>query len=536
MSINWNFQLISGYTIWQIKGENLSDSHDEVKSPMEIAVQRFSINGKPFTIAQSHIENFPIKEAYLNVLVKKASSIDPSMHVQKDATGAIIVKCQDKSGLPFENFHLIQAIYANPTIKLVELFQVESFLKLVEAVNSRQPPPTSIRDHPPERRLVYAAVSPRDIADIMQHPTFTQMTERGYKAFFREVRFYGIESLFTANDHVELDLYNLTKTVERDLENMFCGDILKLYGNFHKCPTMNAGEECVDHINCLRKEFIMHSVFDVASQDFKIFMSHIKSMNGVISGSAVLASVLDAPWKSTVKDIDIYIPEENLIKYLSQRFLSLFHGIPVNPVPSFPLLKELSSRSLSYREVLCELVDPNAGLWSERSRLHTLIGPKAERSQKRQECTKSFLLNLRAEMVEFLKIVFKAETATPVSKDDLEGSYNSHNGILYVIRMSIKGALVDLVVTKCTTPYVLSMFDFNFNKIYYDGYSVNCLDWKSVLTKYTSNFKDIFIKEEKFSSTDHVRGIHQYVYNIERIKKYFKRGFFVTIRTKGHYY
>lgn len=99
------------------------------------------------------------------------------------------------------------------------------------------------------------------------------------------------------------------------------------------------------------------------------------------------------------------------------------------------------------------------------------------------------------------------------------GSYRYTNRISYVVKLKFKdGPDVDIIIVKCTIPYQLKDFDFDFCKIYFDGYMVHSLNWDSVVNKYSVD------TETSMTLVAFVR----YSDNIQRIEKYTKRGFIVT--------
>ena len=96
--------------------------------------------------------------------------------------------------------------------------------------------------------------------------------------------------------------------------------------------------------------------------------------------------------------------------------------------------------------------------------------------------------------------------------------YKFTNKILYVIRLEFDyGPKVDIIVLDCTVPFGIERFDFNFCKVYFDGYGVQALDWNSVINKSSVDT----------DSSKQLSPFQAYAENIDRIEKYSKRGFII---------
>ena len=366
------------------------------------------------------------------------------------------------------------------------------------------------------------------MSKICNHPVGKYLIDTRYKSLMREFRFYGIEELFTSREN-ELDVNAMSKNVKYRLKSMFVGD-----------EPLCKPNECLDVQNCgASTQWTCPNYEKIVRERiacYYTFMDVIKAMGGAISGSSVLSAVLKTDWK--IKDIDVYVTESNLLDYV----LSNLHQIDLPHLYSKSLKKLGMSDELPILRSFSRLTSSQAGRiigsLNPESYMQKTYGNKFFETSKlevKDEIENRFARDLQLELVQALKFFFQAETIEIVSKDDLDGAYSSHNGIKYVLRIIIgknvnPGLVIDFIVTRCTIPFVLDVFDFDFNKIYYDGHSVNCLDWKAVVSKYSSNYKDIGMIKE-VGRWDLTYGIHTYVNNIARIRKYFDRGFIVTIKS-----
>lgn len=109
---------------------------------------------------------------------------------------------------------------------------------------------------------------------------------------------------------------------------------------------------------------------------------------------------------------------------------------------------------------------------------------------------------------------FEADTDSLkiINKNDPTNYYGKCEKLSFVIKFTINKVNFDLIVVENSVPVFISNFDFSFNKIYYDGYSLHIFNENSLLKRKT------------------LYNIYDYSKNIERIKKYFQRGFITIVQ------
>lgn len=466
--------------------------------PADILIN-FNVNGETFTLTENQLENFPCQDAYLNVLWRNLKT--GQMNVETTTNGAIIIKALDTGGHSFKNFSLVARVYQDPTLSLFELLQVDSFLRVVEQVKSHYP---SIRKQVNPELLVpqYDNVSAEHHYMIQQHPTYKWIERLGYEKLREEFKFYGIDDLPTLNpgsSHDNINPAGLKAAFERDFPKNIYNQPATLEEYEYYLDRGRSHPEC--HPN----------------GEIPCFLESLRGMGGVISGSSVLKSVLQEQWDSS--DLDVYVTENNLRHYvLRSQWKYDRHYVP-STRSSYLKDYETSSATPIIRNHLRDLLqefpsgDPSYLLLRYRQKLANGISPKV--------IERELETSIRTEMMHALVKLLGGRNPELLSKTEVTANYHELSGISYVIRFNFCDKKVDLVVCKCTVPFVIDNFDFGFNKVYYDGYSINCLDWEAVSTKIATNdyCRDLNTYNE----------IERYVYNISRIRKYFRRGYLVLL-------
>lgn len=439
----------------------------------------FEVNGVPYAILLSQINSFPIQNSLINTIVRHKE--ENSMGVEMSDSGAIVIKTPNyidreservqslikntlcSENCLFDNFGLIVRIYQNPKITLYELLQVQGLLDTI--------------------RSQMGTGSTEQKEEIESHRVYNFLRKNNYKEFLRELDFYGISSLFGSKLHRDgIDHEKMMADIKKNLESKFSAD------------------------------YLMHAPSSRAED----FLNVVASIGGIISGSFVLESILDEDWGAVNKigavneigdnrssDIDIYVNEHMLKGMLTQCGL----------YEPFKLLDEWARASAKVMKTAATY----------------LVGQSVPYTQI-SSFVKEFNKTAITDSEKYVGIcaathfgVFKASLDDVViTKDDgrFDGAYRYSGHILYVIKFKLPcGPKVDIVVVSCTPQYQLYDFDLNFCKVYYDGYTVHALDWKSLVSKKSNNYT-------KF----HRRGLSNldgFVKNIDRIEKYFKRGFII---------
>ena len=110
-------------------------------------------------------------------------------------------------------------------------------------------------------------------------------------------------------------------------------------------------------------------------------------------------------------------------------------------------------------------------------------------------------------------------------KDDKIHRYGISKYLKFVINIDVyedhKKQNIDIILVDCPSRKYVSMFDFTFTSIFYDGYGLYIYDEDSIINKTTYNNYNIG-----------TNGYIAFKNNIERINKYMIRGFYIYINDK----
>jgi hypothetical protein len=199
----------------------------------------------------------------------------------------------------------------------------------------------------------------------------------------------------------------------------------------------------------------------------KSFLNAVRDLGGIISGSFILKTYLNEDWTSN--DVDIYV---NLYDF---------------------------SRMIAY---------------SERKNRKTVDEKESERLIK---------LNLGSEDYEktdiilvskFLSTIFHESKISDVKVNNTE---YRHNYVKKDIKIVMNGVNIDLVLCDRSPLRAIELFDFDFNKIYFDGTSLGACNWNSIHNRISGNnpFNHAGDNSDLFFQ------------NMRRIEKYVERGFVI---------
>lgn len=465
----------------------------------------FKINDEIVTLTESQLKNFPVQDAYLNVLWRNLKT--SQFNVETTDKGEIIVKAVSGDGRPFKNFSLVARLYQDPSLPLFNLLQVNSFLRLVENVKSHYPI-VQKKLQPNSTMPQYDSINIEHENIIKQHPTYKWLKRLGYEKLREEFKFYGIDDLPNLNPGSNCESLNPVKLLER-FEEYF----------FHEMSGMQLTMK--DYHETFYGNTTLQEPSD--TRECRQFLDNVKAMGGAISGSLVLKTVLEEAWETS--DIDIYVSEENLHNFICKNVYQLkrFSGrgrVARDDASSYVTDHVMSARTTIITTELKAIQRRLRG--GPPSYFEDLFATIANSPDEDMDSIEAkILMKVREEMMKDIVELFNGKDAKILSKRESIKAYNELNGVSYVIRFKFQGRKVDLVVTKCHVPFVIDNFDFAFNKVYYDGYAVNCMDWEAVSTK-------VCINNYCWQSRQQ-NDIEKYVYNIERIRKYFQRGFVVLL-------
>jgi hypothetical protein len=120
----------------------------------------------------------------------------------------------------------------------------------------------------------------------------------------------------------------------------------------------------------------------------------------------------------------------------------------------------------------------------------------------------------------YLMDLFSCTEYTIHTQQEMDNGYGLCLKLSHVIKFTFSGIKIDLVVVDCTVPFFIGQFDFDFNRVYYDLYTVYAFDWDAIRNKKTVN--------RYARSRYNISETNKYFDNMSRIQKYIARGFVVT--------
>ena len=168
---------------------------------------KFLVNRKSFEISREDINNFPIQDAYLNLLVK---------HFNENTIG---VRCENGGiviSTEYTNFDKIVKIYQNPKIRLADLLSINF-------------------DHIENEKWKHGEIMKINRAVIEAEPL---LCDTNFNRFIEELKFYGVYSLFEMVH--EIDIETIIKRIYRKLFHKHFGDKREVLSFVHTLRTLNA--------------------------------------------------------------------------------------------------------------------------------------------------------------------------------------------------------------------------------------------------------------------------------------------------------
>lgn len=207
------------------------------------------------------------------------------------------------------------------------------------------------------------------------------------------------------------------------------------------------------------------------------YMNDFLRHNNVhISGSYPLSYLMDTKWNS---DVDMYM------KYSDLDALLLRHDILIKRKSESNLC--MIGRYSDYEYISCK-------------GLQRILSKELEQSIDCVEVT---------------------------DKHEFDNGYGMVRGLIFCIRFKMNDIKFDLVITRYNPKDSISLFDFDFNKIYYDGYTLSSLSWGSIAKMQSINR----YASDRYSPSEECK----FKENINRIRKYIERGFILFINTEYPY-
>lgn len=220
------------------------------------------------------------------------------------------------------------------------------------------------------------------------------------------------------------------------------------------------------------------------------FSDAMKNLGLLMSGSFLLKNVLNEYWESN--DIDFYVNEGallNRLQYIVNKY------------------------DYKLREICPTLIKYNWQFPTENIKDNNKL--------------KKIHNNIFEEITSIITTLFGGEKKLIYEpEENMDGGYDINNGLKYVIKFSWFGMNIDVCVLSFTPQYFIGSFDFDFNKAYYDGYTIHHMKLKSLLTRTsTNNYHISGYDSHSVKFYDHSK----------RIEKYWFRGFYIIPNTKTYY-
>lgn len=449
---------------------------------------KFLVNDKVHELPVEQLNDFPLKDSLLNMLYTKSLSASIGVKVvteNKDPQkiGAIVID------LPCKHFDKVLRIYAKPTITLHELLGLD-FISEIKADHDALMA-TIESHHWTDQNLIDIQFMAHR---LLSYDGYNLLILENFKALKHELKFFGVYRLLEPKSKQQLKSgFDAREVIDRLVESL-----PTLFTNIQPSKPFNGRG-----LSPLKPDQLM-----------KEFLHTIKAVGGYMSGSFVLKHVLDENWECN--DIDIYVNETSL------------KGMIINNQIG---LTERATILTSYNSILRDYFT----IMDARSK--DINSSDKTRSQEIKYAVALSLLISKVFQGKVEKFYTRSGLlidSTGKDGDESEatlakvtdGSYCSKHhaisaAISAIVKLDIHGLKVDLVLVETTVPYFIDRyFDFGFNKVFYDGYNITCLDWRAVLNKRCQNHFDKPVGSREID----------FLTNISRIHKYLQRGFTIQPR------
>ena len=382
-----------------------------------IIMIKFLVNDISYSIALEQINDFPIKNAYLNTLVNHYLNGTIGVQLKNDH---IIINSD------YHNFDKIVMIYNNPMIKLADIINGKAivFAKKYDSLFS------TYKSKDEYHTFIY-----HNYDSVKQELNNAVMNDQQVDLLIEELEFYGVYDLFI-NQSNDVNINQLTKKINRTLR----------------------------------------SKFRYSHDDYHNFIEQIRRFGGYISGSCLLQSILNEKWNS---DIDVYINDTMLMNYCIRKFDTSKYS------------KKLAMKD--FRNFLDQEYD--------------------------KIIDRQHIINVANDIAKLFGPDFTVDK-TLDTKEYWKNEYDMCHNLCGVIKLKYHELSIDLVIVNCTVPYFIQGFDFTFNKIYFDTYTIHAFHWNDIYAKRSANLHKL--------SRYNISYVDKYMENIKRIYKYMCRGFIIT--------
>ena len=433
----------------------------------------FKVYDRTYYIPLQQIQNFPLQDALVNKLVEK--HMDSTIPVKLSACGEILIE------LPFtqkeldelelnntseqsctrHNFEKIVRIYANPKITLFEILDLEHLIQTIRLTNE-------IKEVLPEQEDI-----------LTKSHSYNFLRKSTYDHFLQELDYYGLSSLFESKLGQEgIDSKEIITTFKKNLEPYFPRKRYDGCGGLH---------------------------YNESSDQVNVLFHRILALGGMFSGSFLLDATMREDWgENKPSDLDIYVNEAMLEGMMTKIHINYHRHEVFNQ-----RLKAAEVKLVNHHKANGRTADELFATSPIKPSDFIDLMKSFERQHQDQ-----LQENVAEKVAKYLDAAEVSIAGTTKSNDE---AYTYTNNISYVIKLGFEGGLkMDIIVLGCTIPYQLREdFDFDFCKIYSDGYVVHALKWDAIIKK-------------RSIDRSYRRQNRSYASRIDRIEKYLRRGFVVN--------
>lgn len=436
----------------------------EVTTTAEPMAINFLVNDERYAIPLVQIRAFPLKSALINVLTEKY--LNSSFGVELSPDGDIIIK-------PPGDPAVIEGLFKWNNRSTYDC--VGYGFKAVVRIYAN--PKITVHEllclnTLTELMGIAASDTTFNTAEVLeQHPIYNLLRESNYNNFLQELDYYGVLPLFQSSLATGgIDCEVMIENFRSNMRDLF--------------PTTDG----------ISKQ-------DSAREDF---FRTILSLGGMFSGSFLLRSVLGEDWgENNPSDVDIYVNIHMLEGMLGHRTIE----------KRFEQFSKTGKRIEAHVKKLAGSTtqDLDAAVVQISIRPSKIV-EALSKFESREEAVQEYREGIAKRVMKWLW----AKSAT-IAPSDVGHSYGFTDRIAYIIKIEMELFKVDLVVLTSTVPYgIEDNFDFDFCKVYYDGYVIHALDWDAVANKRSV--------ERSHQHHNHKTWFSNHV----RIAKYMRRGFIIT--------
>lgn len=280
--------------------------------------------------------------------------------------------------------------------------------------------------------------------------------------------------------------YYFNNNVKKYYEDLLYFGFLKMRDNIDNTKNLNIMDnKCIQKFRKRLFNKVLNDMTEYRYTKNKL-NDFLISSGSIVSGSFVLENYLNEDWGN--KDIDIYVNNERFKRICDENWEKYIESI-----------EKSKSMDVKYRTNLLNFYMENE---NECKIKYTLA--------KIFECS--------PKNIKDFKQISKEDENTIIT------AYSVSKSFFKLIKFKINKMAIDLILSTCEPIEFINKFDFDFNKIYYNGYAISAYDWNSINKRISYNNTEYNIKN--ITSF--------YLANVDRIEKYYLRGFTILLEQNNH--